>query len=102
MAQWVRLCGADEVPASGKVGEYSVSGVQVCLANNNGELSAVDNLCPHRGGPLSEGWLEDGKVVCPWHAWGFNLHTGDCPEERSHVAVYPLKQEQDDLLIDIA
>lgn len=101
MAQWVRLCGAGEVPAPGQVAEYAAQGVAVCVANDAGKIAAVDNWCPHRNGPLSEGWLEDGKIVCPWHAWGFDLSTGECPEERSRVKVFVIKQQDDDLFIDI-
>ncbi len=102
MAQWVRLCSAGEIPATGSAAEFAAAGVSVCVVNNNGELAAVDALCPHRQGPLAEGWLESGKIVCPWHAWGFDLKNGECPEENSRVAVYPLKQESDDVLIEIA
>ena len=101
MADWVRLCSADEAPAPGSLMECSAAGKPVCLANDRGQLAAMDNLCPHRGGPLSEGWLEDGKVVCPWHAWAFDRRTGECPEERSQVKVYALRREGLDWLVDI-
>lgn len=39
---------------------------------------AVDAVCPHRGGPLAEGVLRDGGVVCPWHWYVFDLGTGAC------------------------
>ena len=52
MAQWVRLCGVSEAPSVGRVVEAEVDGVGICLANVNGELSALDNWCPHRRGPL--------------------------------------------------
>ena len=55
MAQWVRLCGLGEAPAAGKVMEAEAGGVEICLANVNGELSALDNVCPHRQGPLGAG-----------------------------------------------
>ena len=58
MAQWVRLCGVAEAPAAGQVMEAEVEGVAVCLANVDGELSALDNWCPHRRGPLGQGWME--------------------------------------------
>ena len=102
MAQWVKLCSASEVPEPGKAGQYEVQGIDVCLANVDGELSALDNWCPHRRGPLGEGWIEGNAVVCPWHAWSFDLKTGDCAEERAHVDVFPLKLEGDDVLVDIA
>lgn len=101
MANWVRLCAAAETPADGQAKEVDVQGVAICLANANGSLAAVDNVCPHRAGPLAEGWIEEGKIVCPWHAWGFDLKSGACVEERSQVRVYPLREEGSDVLIDI-
>ena len=101
MSQWVRLCATSEVPAAGSVGEYSASGVDLCLANSDGKLSALANLCPHRSGPLGQGWIEDGKVLCPWHAWAFDCQTGECPEENSKVNVFPLRLEGEDVLVEI-
>ena len=72
MADWVRLCGAADAPAEGNVMEAEASGVAVCLARIGGELAALDNWCPHRRGPLGQGWVEDGAVICPWHSWAFD------------------------------
>lgn len=102
MENWVRLCAASDAPAAGQAREVDVQGVMVCLANAEGSLAAVDNVCPHRAGPLAEGWIEDGKIVCPWHAWGFDLKTGECRAERSRVKVYPLREDGDDLLIALS
>ncbi len=101
MGQWVRLCGAGEAPSPGNVAEFTPQGVALCVANSQGELAAVDNVCPHRAGPLSEGWLEDGKVVCPWHAWAFDLKSGECLEERSQVKVYAVRREGDEVFVEI-
>jgi nitrite reductase (NADH) small subunit len=83
MAEWVRLCGVAEAPAPGEVMEAEANGVAVCLANVDGRLSALDNVCPHRQGPLGQGWLEGQGVVCPWHSWVFSTLTGEAePPER--------------------
>jgi len=102
VAQWVRLCGIAEAPAVGKVMEAEVEGVGVCLANVNGELSALDNWCPHRRGPLGQGWVEGESVVCPWHSWSFNVKTG-LAEYPVHerVDVFPVRVEGEDVLVDI-
>ncbi len=102
MAQWVRLCSTAEIPAPGKLTQLAASGFDICLANVNGRLAALDNWCPHRRGPLAEGWVEGNAVICPWHAWGFDVQTGECPEEKSRVDVFSLKQEGDDVLVDVA
>lgn len=103
MAQWVRLCAVGEAPAPGDVKEAEAEGVAICLANVDGRLAALDNWCPHRRGPLGQGWLEGNAVVCPWHAWAFDTTTGIAePPERSRVDVLPVRVEGDDVLVDLA
>ncbi len=102
MANWVKVCEVAAAPALGQVIEADAAGLAVCLANVNGELSALDNWCPHRRGPLGEGWIEGDAVVCPWHSWAFHAKTGIAeypPNEK--VAVFPLKIEGGDVLIDV-
>ena len=102
LAEWVRLCGLAEAPAVGQLKAAEVNGVSVCLANVAGELSALDNCCPHRGAPLAEGWLEGQSVVCPWHSWTFSLKTGEAEYPvHERVAVIPLKIEGEDVLADV-
>ncbi len=102
MPHWIKLCSAFEAPAEGKVIAAEAEGVSVCLARLNGRLSALDNWCPHRRGPLGEGWIEGDAVVCPWHSWAFNLQTGTAePPDRAQVEVFPLRLDGDDLLVDL-
>jgi nitrite reductase/ring-hydroxylating ferredoxin subunit len=49
---------------------------EVAIFDVGGELHAYENACPHQGGPIGEGTIEDGTVTCPWHAWCFDLRTG--------------------------
>jgi nitrite reductase (NADH) small subunit len=74
----------------------------ICLARVKGELAAVDNLCPHRQGPLGQGWIEGNAVVCPWHSWAFDVTTGvsEYPENE-RVQVFPVKLEGDAVLIEV-
>lgn len=102
MANWVRLCDVGEAPAEGKSVEMDAQGVALCVARTGGTLAAVDNLCPHRAGPLAEGWIEEGKIVCPWHAWAFDLATGICAEEHSQVHVYPLEEREGAVFADLS
>jgi NAD(P)H-dependent nitrite reductase small subunit len=65
---------ADVAPGTAKavvVGER-----EVALFNVDGTFYALDNTCPHQGGPLAGGWIEGTRVTCPWHAWTFELRTG--------------------------
>jgi len=102
MTQWVRLCGVAEAPAEGAVMEVEAQGVAVCLARIGGELAALDNWCPHRQGPLGQGWVENGLVVCPWHSWQFDAKTGVAEyPEGERVAVFPVRLEGDAVMIEL-
>jgi nitrite reductase (NADH) small subunit len=102
VAQWVRVCGLAEAPKVGQAMEADASGGGICLANVNGGLSAIDNWCPHRRGPLGQGWLEGESVVCPWNSWTFNLNTGVAEfPVHERVAVFPVRVEEDDVLVEI-
>ena len=53
--------------------------VQLCLTRHEGTLGCVSDVCPHQGGPLGEGSIEDGWLRCPWHGWDFHPTTGVSP-----------------------
>jgi nitrite reductase/ring-hydroxylating ferredoxin subunit len=52
---------------------------ELALANVDGKFHCVDNVCPHRGGPLGEGNLDGTVITCPWHGWRFDVCTGVSP-----------------------
>lgn len=63
---------------------------------------ALDNTCPHKGGPLSEGFITNGQVACPWHQWKFNLADGKCPDVPGRpVSAYPVEIKDDAVWISI-
>jgi nitrite reductase (NADH) small subunit len=98
--EWVRVCAASDAPADGSLLRVEAAGRELCLANVGGTLRAVDNICPHRQGPLNEGWIENGEVVCPWHGWSFSPETGKCTNATGCVKVYPVKIESGSLLVE--
>ena len=75
----------------------------VAVFNLNGEFYAIDNTCPHQGGPLGEGYLEDtGVVSCPWHSWNFDIRTGESPiDPDMKVRSYPVRVESGELIVEI-
>ena len=102
MSEWVRLCGRQELPAESEAKEFSVHGHTLCVATLKGIPMALDNVCPHRGGPLAEGSIEHGKIVCPWHQWEFDLATGHATHTADAKATsYRLRIEGDDVLVEI-
>ncbi len=94
-----KVAAVDEI-ARGSGKKVEVEGDEIAIFNFNGIFYAISDICPHRGAPLSEGFLDAGKVFCPWHCFDFNLKTGECTTVPSlSVRTYELKIEGDDILI---
>jgi nitrite reductase/ring-hydroxylating ferredoxin subunit len=85
----------------GSVTEVTLGEGAYAICNVNGELHALDGICPHVGGPIGQGNLQGDLVICPWHAWAYNCRTG---ENDSDPAVrlnrFAVKAEGDDILMD--
>jgi nitrite reductase/ring-hydroxylating ferredoxin subunit len=62
--------------APGSATTVVIDGRDIAVFNVAGAFYALDNTCPHQGGPLNEGWIEGLTVTCPWHAWCFRLEDG--------------------------
>ena len=65
----------------------------------DGRVFATDNQCPHRVGPLADGILGDGKVICPMHGWKIDLTSGKCLGESSGVSVYDVVVKSGRILV---
>ena len=76
---WYRVDPVD-VPAEGRVRSVTVDGRTVALARCGAGLGALENRCPHQGGPLGEGSIENGWLRCPWHGYDYDPLTGRPPE----------------------
>jgi len=75
---FVPVARADEIPA-GHGAFVERDGLSLAVFNaGDDRFYATGPTCPHEDGPLSEGWLEGGAVVCPWHGFDFDLATGRC------------------------
>jgi nitrite reductase (NADH) small subunit len=102
MSNFTKLTIQSELPPIDEAKEFSCDDKTICVANVNGAFTAMDNVCLHRGGPLGQGMIEGGKVVCPWHGWAWDPKTGEASQNPSaKVAVYPLKIEGGDVMIEI-
>jgi nitrite reductase (NADH) small subunit len=102
MADLLKITTESELPPANEAKEFSCGSKSICIANVNGTYTAMDNICPHRGGPLGQGMVEGGKVVCPWHGWAWDAKTGAAEQNPSmKVVVYPVKIENGDVLVEI-
>ncbi len=99
MQEWIRLAGASEIsPGKSKVVKFL--GQSVALFNTQGDVHAIDNTCPHQGGPLGEGTLEGDVVTCPWHAWRYNIKTG-CPVLTPNVRTFQVRKNGETIEIGV-
>ena len=87
---WYPAIQMKELP-EGRVKTVTVGGVHtLCITHYDGKFSALDNRCPHQGGPLGEGSIENGWLRCPWHGWDYSPCTGRPPEGYDDaVATFP-------------
>jgi len=98
---WVRVANTEEV-APGNTMKVDVNGMELSLFNVDGKFYCTSNICPHQGGPLNEGMLEGTNVVCPWHAWVFDVSTGVSPvNPRAKIPCFQVKVEGKDVLVGI-
>lgn len=92
--KWIRVTHADNIPVregrSVRLGED-----EIAIFNLGDRYVAVDNACPHRGGPLCDGIVSGDTVICPLHGWKISLETGNVmkPEICVRVETYPVSVE---------
>ena len=100
MENTILFLGSVEQISLGQGRCFKIVGHEVAVFRcRDGRLLAVENCCPHRGGPLAEGIVGDGKVVCPLHGHKFDLTTGNGSEPRECVKTFKVWEENGHLKI---
>jgi len=99
---FVRVTSLAELP-TGKGKQVIADGRKIALFLSGNQIYAIDDTCPHRGAPLSDGECRGDQVMCPWHAARFHLGTGAalCLPAKSGVKTYAAQIVGDDVLIDL-
>ena len=76
MTQFKTVARVGAIPA-GEGRAYEYNGRMVAVFFVDGEYRAMDDFCPHMGASLATGHVEDKTVMCPWHAWCFQMSSGE-------------------------
>src|SRR4051794_8129138 len=98
---WHRVDDAD-LPGEGRVRSVVVDGRSVAMSRCAGQLGALENRCPHQGGPLGEGSIEKGWLRCPWHGYDYRPGTGTPPEGFADgVPAYEIEERADGCYVAI-
>lgn len=101
--QWIRIVAIDSIPPrEGRA--VTVAGREIAIFNLGDRFLAVDNQCPHKGGPLADGIVAGDVVVCPLHAWRVDLTSG-CVERPSNtnrcVRSYTVRVDEGVLMLQL-
>lgn len=102
MTRFVKVATTNEL-VSGQSKWVEVEGKAIALFNLEGAFHAIDDTCPHRGGPLSEGPVDEDVVTCPWHGSRFNIKSGDvlAPPARTGVSTYRVRVSGSDIELEV-
>lgn len=92
--KWIKVLEDETQLKAGRVMVVTADHKELALTRYDGQIAALDNKCPHQGGPLGEGSIEKGLLRCPWHGWDFHPTTGKPPGGYDDgVATYKVKLE---------
>ena len=98
---WEKVEKVEEVTVGG-CKALMVNGYELALFRVGEEFHCIDDVCPHLAAPLSDGWVENEIVTCPWHAWQINVRTGEVLfDPYSKVSTYPCKVESEAVWVQI-
>ncbi|UCD27752.1 MAG: Rieske (2Fe-2S) protein [Planctomycetota bacterium] len=103
MSDFVFAINADEISA-GEAVMVKIGDKFYAICNDDGIFYAVDESCPHEGGHLSRGLVQDGCLVCPVHLWAWNLRTGKNSAGRPHLLLntYPCQFRDGKVYVDVS
>jgi len=95
------VCKVGDIP-EGDSKSYSLGGKMIAVFLADGQYHAIDDMCPHMGSPLSGGYVEDGIVTCPWHAWRFRLSDGAWADNpRIKIGCYAVRVEGELIQVEV-
>ena len=95
---WQKALDLDQL-ADGRVTTVTLGTQTLCMTHYEGKYGALDNACPHQGGPLGEGSIENGLLRCPWHGWDYHPCTGLAPGFDDGVETFPLEVREDGVYV---
>lgn len=95
MEEFVTVAKVGDI-AEGEGQAYPVNGRMVAVFREGDAYFAIDDFCPHMGASLAGGYLQNGVVACPWHAWRFCIHDGSwCDNPRIKIDAFEVRVEGD-------
>ena len=103
MAEFQTVARVGEIP-EGEGRAFEVAGRLVAVFLSGGNYSAIYDVCPHMGASLAAGYVENGGVTCPWHAWRFCISSGtwlDNPKSSLRQDVFETRIMGDEIQVKV-
>lgn len=101
MSEFQTVARIGDIP-DGEGRAFPVNGKLVGLFRVDDEYFAINDICPHMGASLSSGYMQDGKVMCPWHAWRFDVRDGTwCDNPKVKTDSYPVRVVGDEIQVSV-
>jgi len=101
MSDFVTVAKVGEI-AEGTGTAFAVNGRMVAVFNDGGTFFAIDDFCPHMGASLAGGYLEEGIVTCPWHAWRFCVQDGKwCDNPKVKVDNFEVRVHENEIQVRV-
>lgn len=103
MTDWMDIGALEEVPVLGARLVKTQAGCVAIFRTELNEVFAIDNTCPHKGGPLADGIVHGRAVTCPLHNYVISLETGEAQgADEGSVNTYAARVENGRILLDVA
>lgn len=101
MSNWIDIAALNDIPSRGARVVKTRLGCVAVFRTIDDQVFAIDDACPHKKGPLSEGIVHGNAVTCPLHNWVIDLETGMAQgADSGSVNTYEIKVENDRILLD--
>ncbi|GHC64430.1 nitrite reductase small subunit NirD [Neogemmobacter tilapiae] len=100
---WIDIGALDDIPRQGARLVKTARGCVAVFRAADDHVFALDDRCPHKGGPLSEGIVHGHSVTCPLHSWVFDMNTGVAQgADVGQVGTYAARVDQGRVLLSTA
>ena len=101
MSDFITVAKTSDI-SEGQASAFAVNGRMVAVFNEGGDFQAIDDTCPHMGASLAGGYMEDGIVTCPWHAWRFKICDGTwCDNPRVKIDAFEVRVEGEEIQVRV-
>jgi len=102
MSNWIEVCTLEEIPPMGARVIEQIDCNIALFRTRGDQVFALNDRCPHKGGPLSQGIVFDNRVACPMHDWVIDLASGEaCGPDNGCTNAYPVKIENGRVFITL-